>query len=141
MDRKRLLIVSTVLGFSAFLWWLSTTLNLPDQPIIITDTPATPDYIIDGMRVVRMNKKGNKEFSLSAKRMAHYPAEKLRRLEKVYLVQYQSDGITIHTSADNARYPDSGREIYMESNVRIIRKKNGNILGDIRSNSTRVLLK
>lgn len=140
MDRKRLLIVSTVLGFAAFLWWLSTTINLPDQPIV-TGTPATPDYIIDGMRVVRMDKKGNRKFSLSAKRMTHYPAEKLRRLEKVYLVQYQSDGITIHTSADKARYPDNGREIYMESNVRIIRKKNGNILGDIRSNSTRVLLK
>jgi len=139
MDRKRLLIVSAVSGFAAFLWWLSATLSLPDQPII-TGTSAAPDYIIDGMYVVKMNKKGGKKFSLSAKRMTHYPIEELGRLEKAYLVQYQDNGVTIHTSADKARYPDSGRELYMQSNVRIIRKRNGKLLSDIRSNSTHVLL-
>lgn len=140
MDRKRLLVVSAVLGFAAFLWWLSAAFSLPDQPIV-TGTPATPDYIIDGMRVTKMNKQGKKKFSLSATRLTHYPVEKLSRLQKATLVQYRRDGITIHTSADKARYPDSGRELYMESNVRIIRKKNGNVLSDIRSSSTHVLLK
>ncbi len=139
MDRKRIIIVSVVLGFAVFLWWLSATLSLPDQPIV-TGTPATPDYIIDGMRVTKMDKQGKKKFILSAKRMTHYPTEKLARLQKATLVQYQGDGITILTSADKARYPDSGRELYMESNVRIIRKKNGKVLSDIRADSTHVLL-
>ncbi len=139
MDRKRLTIVSAVSGFAAFLWWLSNTLSLPDRPIVI-GTPATPDYIIDGLRVVRMNTNGKKKFSLSAKRMTHYPKEKLARLEIAYLVQYQRDGVTIHTRADKARYLDNGQEIYMEKNVRIVRKKNGKVLSDIRSDSTRVIL-
>ncbi|MEE8388154.1 MAG: LPS export ABC transporter periplasmic protein LptC [Acidiferrobacterales bacterium] len=139
MDRKRLAIVSAVLVFTVFLWWLSTTLRLPDRPIV-TGSPATPDYIIDGLHVVQMNINGKKKFSLSAKRLTHYPKEGLARLDNAYLVQYLRDGITIHTSADRARYPDSGLELYMEKNVRIIRKKNGNVLSDIRSDSTRVIL-
>jgi len=140
MDRKRLTIVSAVIGFTVFFWWLSTTLRLPEQPILI-GTPATPDYIIDGLHVVQMNTTGNKKFALSAKLMTHYPSEKLARLDNAYLVQYQRDGVTIHTSADRAKYPDSGKELYMEQNVRILRKKNGNVLSDIRSNSTRVILR
>lgn len=139
MDRKRLAIVSAVLGFTVFLWWLSNTLSLPDRPIV-TGSPATPDYIIDGLHVVQMNKNGKKKFTLSAKRLTHYPKEGLARLDKAYLVQYQHDGVTIHTSADRARYPDSGQELYLEKNVRIIRKKDGNVLSDIRSDSTRVIL-
>ncbi|MFV1997929.1 MAG: LPS export ABC transporter periplasmic protein LptC [Acidiferrobacterales bacterium] len=139
MDRKRLAILSVVLGFTIFLWWLSTALSLPDRTIV-TGAPDTPDYIVDGLNVVQTNANGKKKFTLSAKRMSHYPSEKLARLEKAYLVQYQSDGVTIHTSADRARYPDNGQELYMEKNVRIIRKKNGKVLSDIRSNSTRVIL-
>jgi LPS export ABC transporter protein LptC len=139
MDRKRFIIVSVVLLFTAFLWRLSATLSLPDRPIV-TGTPATPDYIIDGMHVVQMNKQGKKKFKLAAKRLTHFPKEKLARLENAYLVQYQRDGVTIHTSADRARYPDSGQELYMEDNVRIIRRKNGRVISDIRSNSTRVVL-
>ncbi len=138
MDRKRLAVISAVLGFTVFLWWLSTALSLPDRPIV-TGAPDTPDYIIDGLNVVRMNTNGEKKFTLSAKHMSHYPNEKLAYLEKAYLVQYQRDGVTIHTSADRARYPDSGKEIYMEMNVHIVRKKNGKLLSDIRSNSTRVI--
>jgi LPS export ABC transporter protein LptC len=140
MDRKRLAILSTVLGFTVFLWWLATALSLPDRSIV-TGALDTPDYIIDGLNVVRMNVNGKKKFTLSAQLMSHFPNEKLARLEYAYLVQYQRDGVTIHTSADKARYPDSGQELYMEKNVRIIRKKNGNVLSDIRANSTRVILR
>ena len=139
MDRKRYIIVSSVLGFSAFFWWIATTLNLPEQPIVTGNT-VTPDYIIDGLHLVRMSKNGNKKFSLSAKRLTHYSEENLARLDKVTLVQYQRDGITIHTSADSARYPDSGREVYMQKNVRIVHKKNNKVLSDIRSGSTHVIL-
>jgi len=139
MDRKRLAILSVVLGFTIFLWWLSTALSLPDRPIV-TGAPDTPDYIVDGLNIVQTGTNGKNKFTLSAKRMSHYPNEKLARLEKAYLVQYQRDGVTIHTSADRARYPDSGKELYMEKNVRIVRKKYGKVLSDIRSNSTRVIL-
>lgn len=139
MDRKRVVIVSLVLGFAAILWWIATALNLPDQPIITGDSIA-PDYIIEGLHLVRMNKNGNKKFSLSAKRLTHYPQENLARLDKATLVQYQRDGVTIHTSADRARFPDSGQEIYMQQNVRIIRKKNSKVLSDIRAESTHVIL-
>ncbi len=139
MDRKRLAIVSAVLGFTVFLWWLSNTLSLPDRPIV-TGSLATPDYIIDGVHAVQINTTGTKKFTLSARRLTHYPQEGLARLDEAYLVQYQHDGVTIHTSADRARYPDSGQELYLEKNVRIIRKKDGNVLSDIRSDSTRVIL-
>lgn len=139
MDRRRLAIISAVLGFTVFFWWLATALRLPDRPIV-SGALDTPDYIIDGLKVEQMNVNGKKKFTLSALHMSHYPNEKLARLEKAYLVQYQRNGVTIHTSADKAQYPDSGQKLFMEKNVRIIRKQNGNVLSDIRSNSTRVIL-
>ncbi len=140
MDRKHLIVIVSVLTFAALLWWLSALLSLPERPLV-TGAPTTPDYYIDGMHVTYMDKQGRKKFELNASKLVHYPAENLARLSKVYLIQYQPDGISVHTRADKARYPDDGREIFMERNVHIVRKKNGKVLGDIRANQTHVLLK
>lgn len=139
MDRKLLAITSSILTFTVFVWWITSSIELPEQ---LTDAAgkSVPDYEIDGLQLVRMDKKGNKKFSLTAKRMTHYPGEGWARLENTYLVQYLRDGVTIHTRADKANYPDSGKEILMQHNVRIIRKKNGLVQSDIRSDSTRIIL-
>ena len=139
MDRKRLVIIASVLVFTAFFWWLSTLFSLGQRPLV-TGAPRTPDYIIDGMHVTHMDKRGRKKFELRADTLSHYPEEKLARLRKVYLVQYEENGIQVHTSADRARYPDDGSELFMEQNVHIVRRQNGKVVGDIRANTTHITL-
>lgn len=139
MDRKRLVIIASVLVFAGFFWWLSSLLSLGQRPLV-SGTPSTPDYLIDGMHVTHMNEQGRKKFELRADNLAHYPEQKLARLSKVYLIQYESNGIQVHTSADRARYPDDGSEIFMERNVHIVRKQNGRVLGDIRAKTTHIIL-
>lgn len=140
MDRKRLLVIASIVVFAALLSWLSRWLSLPERPVV-SGTPTTPDYYIDGMHVTHMDKHGRKKFELRAAKLVHFPKEKQARLREVYLIQYQPDGITVHTRADDARYPDSGKEIHMQNNVHIIRKRDGRVLNDIRANRTDVYLK
>jgi LPS export ABC transporter protein LptC len=140
MDRKRLIVIASVVVFAALLSWLSRWLSLPERPMV-SGMPTTPDYYIDGMHVTHMDKRGRKKFEVIAAKLVHFPKEKQARLHDVYLIQYQPDGVTVQTRADNARYPDSGKEIHMENNVHIIRKRSGKVLDDIRANRTDVYLK
>lgn len=140
MDRKRLIVIAGIVVFAALLSWLSRWLSLPERPMV-TGIPTTPDYYIDGMHVTRMDKHGRKKFELRAAKLVHFPKERQASLHDVYLIQYQPDGITVHTRADDASYPDSGEEIHMQNNVHIVRKRNGKVLGDIRANRTDVYLK
>lgn len=140
MDRKQLIVIASVLVFAALLSWLSRWLSLPERPMV-TGPPTTPDYYINGMHVTHMDKNGRKKFELRAAKLVHFPREKLARLHDVYLVQYQPDGITVQTRADDARYPDGGKEIHLQNNVRIIRKRDGKLLDDVRANRTDVYLK
>jgi LPS export ABC transporter protein LptC len=140
MDRKRLIAIAVALFFAGLLWWVSNLFRLTEAPLV-TGAPDTPDYTIEGMHVTNMDSRGRKSYELRATRLAHFPAEKLSRLDKVHLIQYQSGGIQIDTRADTARYPDDGKEIYMERNVHIVRMQNGRVVGDIRTGSARVLLK
>jgi LPS export ABC transporter protein LptC len=139
MDKKRLLILASVLVFTGFFWWLSTLLSLGKQPLV-GEAPRTPDYLIDGMHVTHMNKQGRKKFELRAENLAHYPDQKLARLTRVYLIQYEANGVQVHTSADRALYPDNGSEIFMDQNVHIVRKQDGRVIGDIRAKTTHIVL-
>ncbi|KPK51189.1 MAG: hypothetical protein AMS22_11355 [Thiotrichales bacterium SG8_50] len=140
MDRKRLIVIAAALFFAGLLWWVSTLLRLTEAPLV-SGTPDTPDYTIDGMHVTSTDKLGRKVYELRAKHLAHFPADKVARLTTVHLTQYQSGGIQVDTRADKARYPDDGKQILMEKNVHIVRRKNGRTIGDVRANSTQIWLK
>ena len=140
MDRKRIIVIAVALFFAGLLWWVSTLLHLTEAPLV-TGTPDTPDYTIDGMHVTSTDPRGRKSYELRADHLAHFPADKLSRLNRVHLIQYQPDGIQIDTRADRARYPDNGQDIYMESNVHIVRKQNGRVIGDVRTRSAHIVLK
>jgi LPS export ABC transporter protein LptC len=140
MDRKRIIVIAVVLFFTALLWWISSLLRLTEAPLV-TGTPDTPDYTIGGMHVTTTDSRGQKSYELRAQHLAHFPSDRLSRLNRVHLTQYQSDGIQIDTRADTARYPDDGKEIYMESNVHIVRKQNGRVVGDVRTHSAHIVLK
>lgn len=140
MDRKRLIIIASVLAFAVILWWGSTLLSLPERQLV-TGRPTTPDYAIEGMHVTQMDSSGRKKFELRAAHLIHYPRENLARLQDVFLIQYEPGGIRIDTRADTARYPDHGKEILMQKNVHIVRKRDGRIIGDIRAEETHITLK
>lgn len=138
-DRKHFTLTASVLVFAAFIWWFSNLLRLPDQPVL-SRTSIVPDYFIDGMQVVGIGHDGEKNYVLRAKRLTHYPKEKLSRLEHPYLIQYESDGSTIHTRARKAYLLDHHGELTMKGNVRIIRKMKKRVISEIQSNVTHIIL-
>jgi LPS export ABC transporter protein LptC len=140
MDRKRLTLAAAVILFAALLWWLSGLIHLPRTGP--ASAPAqTPDYTMENMLATQMDKQGRPVYRLTAKELTHFPARKESILDKPDLVQYHPGGVTVTTRADRARFPDSGKEIEMFDNVRIVERRNGRLVSDVSANHTQVFLK
>jgi lipopolysaccharide export system protein LptC len=140
VDRKHLTLTAAVILFAALLWWLSGLIHLPRT----APSPASadvPDYTMENMHATQMDKAGQPEYRLTAQTLTHYPVRKLSLLDKPNLVQYHPGDVTVTTRADRASFPDSGREIEMFDNVRIVERRKGRVVSDVSANHTKVLLK
>lgn len=106
-----LLILLAVLTF-----WLDRAVQLPT---LARDGSSRhdPDYIVENFSATRMGLDGAPRYTLSAKRMLHYPDDDTTHLEQPRFVSTESAKPVLRAKADQATLSSNGENVYLSGNV------------------------
>jgi len=118
-----LILVAMLVGFT---FWLDRLA----QPVANTGNSVKrhdPDYMVDGLAARRMNETGATAYTLSAKKMVHYPDDDTTKLTDPRLVSLGAeDKAPITITANQALVSSNGENVYFEDDVRVTRAAFGN---------------
>lgn len=117
------LVLLALLG--ALTFWLDRVVQPPATPQSST-VKHDPDYIVDGLSAVRMDKQGRVKHTLRAKKMTHFPDDDVTLLLEPRLVTYSEGRAPITVTSREARVSGNGANVYFERQVRVVRAPLGN---------------
>ena len=109
---------------AALTFWLDGIVRPPADP---RERPAgEPDYIVDGLSAVRMDREGRVKHTLLAQKMTHYPEEDMTLLVEPKFVTYSEGSSPVTVTSRHARMSGNGDHVYFEERVRVVRAPFGN---------------
>lgn len=85
-----------------------------------------PDFIVDGLSATRMNQAGATAYTLSARRMVHYPDDDSTVLSSPRFVSYSTSKSPVTITANEAVVSANGEHVYFQDNVHVSRAAYGN---------------
>jgi len=110
-------------ALAALTFWLDRTVQPPPR-----GTPGPirhdPDYIVDNLAALRTNEAGVAVYTLSAKRMVHYPDDDTTLLTHPHFVTYRSSQPVTITSSE-ALLSSNGENVYFKDDVKVTRAAQG----------------
>ena len=77
-----------------------------------------PDYMINGMRLNKLDKTGRLQYTLTAKQVVHFPTT-TRPTSHVHLVYLQPEQADADMSSMTAHITSEGETVFMKDDVRI----------------------
>jgi lipopolysaccharide export system protein LptC len=113
-----------VAALAALTFWLDRVVQPPSGPG--PQAPRDePDYIVDGLSAVRMDRQGRVKHTLRARKMTHYPEDDLTLLEAPNFVTYGEGQAPVTVTSKQARMSGNGENVYFENDVRVVRAADG----------------
>ncbi len=109
---------------AALTFWLDRVVQPPSGPGPQTARDE-PDYIVDGLSAVRMDRQGRVKHTLRARKMTHYPEDDLTLLEAPNFVTYGEGQAPVTVTSKQARMSGNGENVYFENDVRVVRAPDG----------------
>ncbi len=116
-----LLAVITGLTF-----WLNNLVQPPDLPHE-GKMRHDPDYIVENFSATRIGEDGMPRYTLSARRMMHYPDDDSTQLETPHFVHYSREHAPIVATSRTALVSSNGEKIHMQDDVKVVREAEGNM--------------
>jgi lipopolysaccharide export system protein LptC len=113
-----------VAALAALTFWLDRIVQPPSGPGPQAARDE-PDYIVDGLSAVRMDREGRVKHTLRARKMTHYPEDDLTLLEAPNFVTYGEGQAPVTVTSKQARMSGNGENVYFENNVRVVRAPDG----------------
>jgi len=112
-----LLLLAVLAGVT---FWLDRVVQ---PPAATRREPAAnePDYIVDGLSAVRMDRDGRVKHTLRANKMTHYPEADLTLLVEPRFVTYAEGNSPVTVTARHARVSENGENVFFEGGVRVVR--------------------
>ncbi|MBI4192393.1 MAG: LPS export ABC transporter periplasmic protein LptC [Betaproteobacteria bacterium] len=80
-----------------------------------------PDYVVENFSATRIGADGVPRYTLSARRMVHYPDDDSTYLDAPKLVSYSNAGTTMTATSKNAMLSSNGENAYLTDDVRLVR--------------------
>ncbi|MBI2223955.1 MAG: LPS export ABC transporter periplasmic protein LptC [Betaproteobacteria bacterium] len=80
-----------------------------------------PDYIVEKLAATRFGSDGLPRYSLSARRMMHYPDDDTTHLEAPKLVNFSRSSATVTATSKTAMISSNGENAYLTDDVRLVR--------------------
>lgn len=118
-----LILVAMLVGFTFWLDRLAQPLPNTGNSVKRHD----PDYIVEGLSARRMNETGATAYTLSSKKMVHYPDDDTTFLTSPRLVSLGAeDKAPITITSNQALVSSNGENVYFEDDVRVTRAAFGN---------------
>lgn len=135
INRKRTLRILWLIIFAIALSSLMNFLEprAPDDKTAFAT--GGHDYRVTGVKTTKFNASGKIQYRLQAKAMTHFPDKKSSVLIEPVLQQYNADGSSLETRADEASLADDRKIILMRKNV-VTRQVNrsGHLVAQARTN-------
>lgn len=80
-----------------------------------------PDYMVEGLTAMRMNESGATAYTLSAKKMVHFPDDDTTLLTTPRLMSLEPGKAPITITARQALVSSNGENVYFEDDVHVTR--------------------
>lgn len=103
-----------------FTFWLDR-LAQPVPKGISGTSRHDPDYIVEGLTAMRMNTTGATAYTLSSRKMEHYPDDDTTLLTAPRLVSLEPGKAPITITARRALVSSNGQNVYFEDDVQLTR--------------------
>ena len=107
-------------AFTALTFWLDREMQLTEHQRE-NNARHDPDYIVENFFATRIGTDGIPRYTLSARRMVHYPDDDITLLEIPKLVNYANSSATLTVTAKNAMLSSDGENAYLTDDVRLVR--------------------
>ncbi|HYH42326.1 MAG TPA: LPS export ABC transporter periplasmic protein LptC [Burkholderiales bacterium] len=111
-------------ALTALTFWLDRAVQPPAGPRASAPT-GEPDYIVDGLSAVHMDKTGQVQHTLVAKRMTHFADDDMTLLVEPKFVTHPPGSSTVTVTSRHARMSGNGENVYFEDDVRVVRAPYG----------------
>ncbi len=112
-------------AFAALTFWLDRQMN-PNAQVSDGRARHDPDYIVENFSATRIGPDGIPQYTLSARRMVHYPDDDTTFLEAPKLVNFAKSGATLTATSKTAMLSSDGEHAYLTDDVRLIRSAYAN---------------
>jgi lipopolysaccharide export system protein LptC len=83
-----------------------------------------PDMMVENFTAKQFGEDGHLRYTLSAKKMIHYPDDDTSHLTEVILKDMENDKPPVTATADTALLTQKGDEVFLRGNVVMIREAN-----------------
>jgi lipopolysaccharide export system protein LptC len=111
-------------ALAALTFWLDQLVQPPPQ---VPNAAARhdPDYIVDNLKALRTDARGQPAYTLFASRMVHYPDDDTTFLTGPRLVSYRSAQAPVTITASEALVSSNGENVYFKQDVKVTRAAYG----------------
>ncbi len=103
-------------GLAGLTYWLDQKVQ-PSGPIRDGSQRHDPDFVVDNFTATRMTVDGNPRYSISAKRMLHYPDDTDTELELPQLTHYSETEAPATIRANKGLVSGNGEDAYFIGDV------------------------
>jgi len=118
-----LLILLATLTF-----WLDRAVQ-PSAPARDGSSRHDPDYVVENFSATRMSLDGSPRYTLTAKKMLHYPDDDTTHLEQLGFVSTEAAKPALRVKANQAKLSSDGKDIYLSGNVTALRETGDGLIG------------
>jgi lipopolysaccharide export system protein LptC len=112
-----LLLAGALAGFT---FWLDRFAQGPERDVV-GPSRHDPDYIVDKLSAVHLDKTGAASYSLVAAKMVHYPDDDATLLTSPRFVSYGSPKAPLTVAASEGVMTSRGDHVYFQDDVRVTR--------------------
>ncbi len=84
-----------------------------------------PDYVVENFSATRVGPNGTARYTLSARRMVHYPDDDSTYLDAPKFVNLGNPPATVTVTSKNALVSSDGENAYLTDDVRVVRSAYG----------------
>ena len=107
-------------AIAAVSFWLDRVVQPPAGPPAHA-VRGEPDYIVNGLSAMRMDREGRVKNTLRAQKMTHYPDDDMTLLVEPKFVSYSESISPVTVTSRQARMSGNGENVYFEREVRVVR--------------------
>ena len=101
-------------------YWLERVIE-SNEPDLVGPSRSDPDIIVNDISATSLDQAGKAEYSLTAKKMVHYPDDDATLITEPRFVAYTGAEAPVSVTAKQGVVSAKGDHVYFQDDVRVVR--------------------